>query len=278
MRLIDLTGQRFGKLIVVERASVPRQGTYWRCKCDCGNEKTVYGGSLKNGATKSCGCIQRKYQKDITGQRFGRLIALHRYFGGDKGNRWVCQCDCGNKSVVAYHDLVRSDSKCSRSCGCLKRDLTIKRTRKHGLSKHRLYAIYNNMIKRCESKQHHCYENYGGRGIKVCPEWRKDFLVFYKWAISNGYESNLTLDRIDNDKGYSPQNCRWVTRVFQQNHRRDNNLLTFNGETRTLTEWARIVGIKNSTIRGRLKSGWSVEDALTIKPNCKNSYTKQKAI
>lgn len=274
MRLIDLTGQKFGSLTVIERANIPKPGTYWRCKCNCGKEKIIYGASLKKGLTKSCGHCCEKFKEDITGQRFGRLVAMYRVKDNGSKTKWVCQCDCGNKSIVGVYDLINGES---RSCGCLKRDLTIERTKTHGLSKHRLYSIYNNIIKRCENKEHYCYENYGGRGIKMCDEWRNDFLAFYNWAYSNGYEDTLTIDRIDNDKGYSPNNCRWVTRIEQQNHRRDNNNLTIEGMTHTVTEWSRITGIKNSTIRGRLKDGWSVKDALSIKPDRKNRYQKIKS-
>ena len=277
-RLNNLTGMRFGRLVVLHRARNNGKSTMWLCKCDCGNEKAIHASSLIKGATKSCGCYQKKHREDLTGRRYGRLVALYRDMDSGSKNKWVCQCDCGNKHVVSYYDLTRKDSRGSRSCGCLKRDLTIERTRTHGLSKHRLYTIYNNIIKRCEDKTHRCYDNYGGRGIKMCDEWRDDFVTFYNWACDNGYRAGLTIDRVDNDRGYCPENCRWVTRIEQQNNRRDNNNLTLGKEKHTVTEWSRITGIKNSTIRGRIASGWAVEDALTIKPSHNNRYKKLKAL
>lgn len=132
----------------------------------------------------------------------------------------------------------------------------------------RLHGIWKHMIERCHNPNNRAYQRYGGRGIKVCDEWRNNFQAFCKWARKNGYDPEsdwreCTIDRIDNEKGYSPKNCRWISVKMQSRNRRDNILVTFNGETHILTDWADIVGLKKSTLRRRFEMGWSVEDALT---------------
>ena len=134
----------------------------------------------------------------------------------------------------------------------------------HSKQPARLYRIWSNMKNRCANPNADNYSFYGGRGIKVCDEWRDDFVPFRDWAMANGYADNLTLDRIDNDGDYSPSNCRWETHLNQCNNTRRNHLITFQGETRTIAEWARIVGMKADTLERRInRMGWPVEKALT---------------
>ena len=120
----------------------------------------------------------------------------------------------------------------------------------HGQEPKRLYNTWCNMRRRCYEKQNHKYKNYGGRGIKICPEWL-DFCVFREWALSNGYSETLTLDRINVNGNYEPTNCRWVTQKIQQNNRSNNHLITYNGETHTMKEWSEITGISYRTIKDR---------------------------
>lgn len=136
----------------------------------------------------------------------------------------------------------------------------------HGLSGTRLHRIWHSMYCRCYYQSTNQYKNYGGKGIKVCDEWKHadGFINFYNWAITNGYGDNLTLDRINNDKDYSPTNCRWVTPKEQSNHKTNNVHYTFNGETKTSKQWCEIYGISQTTFLDRLKRGWSLEQALTI--------------
>lgn len=191
-----------------------------------------------------------------------------------KARKWLCMCDCGTVRYVSGSHLVNGNST---NCGCIARKNTVERNRKihrkHGgttSDQKRLYNIYNGMHKRCELKCIREYHNYGGRGIKVCEEWsgKNGYENFRSWALDNGYNANAekhqcTLDRIDVNGSYSPENCRWVDAKAQGNNRRDNRWITYNGETHTVSEWAEIVGIKPVTLFGRLRKGWSVEKALT---------------
>lgn len=137
---------------------------------------------------------------------------------------------------------------------------------KHGLSNTRLHRIWHSMYCRCYYKSTNQYKNYGGKGIKVCEEWKhiEGFVNFYNWAMTNGYRDDLTLDRIDNDKNYSPQNCRWVTCKQQCRNRTNNVYYTFKGETKTSKEWCEIYNISQTTLNDRLKRNWTLEQALTI--------------
>lgn len=133
---------------------------------------------------------------------------------------------------------------------------------KHGLFGKRIYGIYFGMVDRCHKPTDCNYPRYGARGITVCDEWRNDKMKFFEWSFANGYADNLSLDRIDNNKGYSPENCRWATRFEQCNNKSTNHYVTINGETHTISEWARITGILKSTLRERIIRGITGEDLL----------------
>ena len=134
---------------------------------------------------------------------------------------------------------------------------------KHGLTKTHLYQTWSNAKSRCQDVNSHAYKHYGGRGITVCDEWRDNFQAFYDWAMSSGYKEGLTLDRIDNNKGYSPKNCRWITVKEQSNNRRSNRFLLFRGERKTVSQWADDIGITKETLYKRLAHGWSIEKTLS---------------
>lgn len=207
----------------------------------------------------------RKFE-DFTGRRYGKLVVVE-HVKTPKRHKWKCKCDCGNTVVVNGSDLKSGDT---RSCGCLHINKLINMSKKHGLSHHRLYTIYHGMINRCSNKKNRAYHNYGGRGIKVCDEWKNDFLGFYKWSMDNGYEDHLTIDRIDVNRDYSPDNCRWASYRQQGNNTRTNKRITYNGESHTLAEWSRITGISYQKLQYRTSKGWPINEVFGS-PHKKNS-------
>lgn len=275
MKLIDLTGKRFGRLTVVERVErkVYLSGsadTRWLCRCDCGTEKIVSSSRLRGG-TLSCGCLQREkalhQANDLTGQRFGRLVAIERAPNIGRLTAWRCQCDCGNYVVVRSATLKNGETQ---SCGCLHSDLLSCRNRTHGKSETRLHKVYKNIKKRCYNTKSGSFENYGGRGITVCDEWLGEdgFQHFWDWAYANGYDENAprgqcTIDRIDVNGNYCPQNCRWVTMQEQANNKRNNHYVVIDGEKKTLAEWCRVYGASYSAAISRIKKGADPKTAIS---------------
>lgn len=198
---------------------------------------------------------------DLIGQRFGRLVVIERADSNSKGRaRWLCQCDCGEQVIVLGYSLRCGGTK---SCRCLYNEGN---NTKHKLCYTRLYNTWSCMKSRCTNAKDTRYKDYGGRGITICEEWLHDFQAFYDWAIANGYSDTLTIDRKDNDKGYYPDNCRWATKKEQNTNQRRNRWITYNGETKTITDWARTTNIDYRALSRRLQRGWSIEKTLTTKP------------
>ena len=199
---------------------------------------------------------------DLTNQRFGKLKVIKRIENKNYGSRscvqYLCKCDCGNLVKVIAQRLRSGETK---SCGCYKKEIV----ETHKQSGTRLYVIWSDMIQRCKNPNNTYYHIYGGKGICVCEEWT-NFESFYKWAIDNGYNDNLTIDRIDGNGNYEPSNCRWATQKEQQNNKCNNHLIIFNGKTQTMKQWAEELGISYTTLSNRInKSKWDIEKALTTK-------------
>ena len=201
---------------------------------------------------------------NLTGQNFGRIIVLyevepHITIGGSKQRQWRCRCDCGNEFVTTTQNLRSGDT---RSCGCLSTETRQQNATTHGGSGTKLYKIWKAMKKRCTNVNSSDYKYYGGKGVSVCPEWSDSFTAFRDWSENNGYRNGLTIDRIDNDKGYEPCNCRWVDMKSQCNNRSTNKYYTLDGVTHTISEWARISNIKYSTLYMRLLNGMPIGEAI----------------
>jgi len=204
---------------------------------------------------------------DITGQRFGRLVVI-RYHGyetpkGTSDSRnalWLCKCDCGNEAIVRGSHLRAGETK---SCGCI--------TRKHGKSRSnsKTYSSWKGLIQRCLNKNNKRYMDYGGRGIKVCDEW-KTFNGFY---LDMGDRPNgKTIERVDNNGNYEPNNCSWATPKEQSRNNRSNRIIEHNGASMCISQWAEELGIKKGTLLARINRGWSTERALTAKVEVHNGH------
>ena len=196
---------------------------------------------------------------DITGEKYGMLTVIARAENDARGGTmWECLCECGNKTIVSKSNLKLGVTK---SCGCLRK--STKPTRKHGESHTKLYNIWNSMIRRCEDPKWHPYKNYGGRGIKVCAEWH-DYTVFRQWANETRVGEGLTIERLDVNGDYCPENCTWVDRKTQANNRRSCVVYEYNGESHNLTQWCSIYNLPYWTVRSRIvKHGWSFEKAIS---------------
>lgn len=199
--------------------------------------------------------------KDLTGQRFGRLLVVSRAESKNGRTCWNCLCDCGNTCIVRKSELLSGDTQ---SCGCLFKEYahTPKKYFDHE-NKCRLYRIWQAIKNRCYNHNIPQYKDYSGRGITVCEEWKDDYLAFRNWALNNGYNDTLSIDRIDVNGNYCPENCRWTDVKTQCRNKTNNHLLTYNGETHTVVEWSEIIGISENALFSRLYRGWSVEKALS---------------
>ena len=264
-RIKVMKGEKYGYYTVLEEVAVDRhlEGKHrdFLCVCVCGSVKKVRLNNLRNGHTSSCGCMKgvKKRKPVAVGTRYGRLTVLSDGVLRKKKRTVVCVCECGKRVEVNLTNLVTGRST---SCGCYLREVNRNKAT-HGMSGSRTFRIWNLMIQRCENKNNPAYARYGGRGIKVSPSWHT--FTNFLHDMGEGPEG-MTLDRVDNNKGYSKNNCRWATIFTQANNKNNNHRITHNGQQRTLAEWSRVVGIKQETIRRRIKSGWSVEKALTIPP------------
>lgn len=234
------------------------------CLCDCGNMINVKKKSLLYDKVKSCGCTRKREPRlDKIGEKYG-FLTIKNVFFEKKGNklRSVCECvcDCGNKVNVLLYTLYRRET---RSCGCYKKNNPA--NFKHGMSKKGKwtdeYATYSGMIQRCYNKKSKRYKDYGGRGIKVCDKWKGNFVNFYN-DMGKRPSPKHSLDRIDVNGDYSPENCRWATDAEQAANTRKNIWIEYNGERKILSHWCKILDIKDYSLSTWIKKGKSFEDFL----------------
>ena len=283
----DLVGKRFGMLTVIsqEPDAITESGNKhrrWKCKCDCGGIIISQESNLKSGASRHCGCMtyfnkSRSRTEDICGKRFGKLTAIKisktikdKY--GKNINYWLCECDCGKLAEVSIGHLKSGHTT---SCGCSFDPLRVGNlSRTHGESKTKLYHIYSCMKDRCYCPNNPAYKNYGARGIKICDEWMGEhgYENFSEWAKESGYDESKSkkeqsIDRIDVNGDYSPENCRWATSEEQSYNQRKTVKISYNGENMTLKDLKDICGLERNLLYNRIFNlGWSVDKAINTPP------------
>ena len=189
----------------------------------------------------------------MVGLRVGMLTVIKRVGPKGKSIQWLCRCDCGREHTVLGHNLRNGSTT---SCGCQAHPKT------HGMTGSRLYQVWASMHARCNSPSYHARKHYAGKKITVCAEWQK-FEPFRDWALANGYDDELTLDRKENNKGYEPNNCRFVTHAEQQRNKSNHTMRTHRGRTQPLYRWSEELSLHEATICNRLARGWPVERALS---------------
>lgn len=194
---------------------------------------------------------------DLTGQKFGRLMVLSQE-ENVKPTRWKCICICGVQKTVPSGTLMAGRTI---SCGCLRREHRIKRNTTHGMTNTPEHRIWSQMKSRCSDSSHKSYKDYGGRGIAICDRWKESFELFFEDMGSRPSKSH-SIERVDNEQGYSKENCKWATSSEQNRNKRNNVFVTIAGDTKSLAEWVEHSGISRHTLYGRIKAGWREEDLL----------------
>lgn len=263
----DYLGKKINRLepISISEIRAKDRSIQWDFRCECGTIITLPPYRVIQGKTRSCGCYRKELYNGISREEhFSKYIGLRKGslvvegFVISSPSKLKCRCDCGKIRMVSAYEFNKNKIL---SCGCKNRMGNYK----HGYSSNkRLYNIYQEMMVRCYDKNFIHYDRYGGRGITVCDEWKEHREKFFDWAIYNGYAPDLTIDRIDNGKGYSPENCRWVTMYEQCRNKSSNVFFTYNGETLCLTDLAHKYNINVTTLWHRLnKMHWDIEKAIT---------------
>ena len=198
---------------------------------------------------------------NLKDKRFGKLVAVERAKNVGKKVSWKCLCDCGNETNVLTTNLTTNRIK---SCGCLRTERTVQRSTTHNQRHTKLYEVWKTMKQRCFNPKNKGYKNYGGRGIKICDEWKNNYQAFYEWSMNNGYKEGLSIDRIDVNGNYEPSNCRWADRFTQNNNTRKNKPFIINGVSKTIHQWAREYNIPVEIVRSRFYTlHWDIVKALT---------------
>jgi hypothetical protein len=276
-RVEDLTGQRFGYLIVLkfdyEKIEGKRKTYFWLCQCDCGQTKSFTRYEILRQEVASCGCQFKKTPiHNLLGMTFGRWKVIGT--APNKGRRryFLCECECGTQRNVNVDGLTGGLSK---SCGCLKAEQQSTRAKTHGAKSKsvnqsglhaKTYSAWQGMINRCRYERLKCWKNYGGRGIKVCPQWEHSFEQFLA-DMGEKPSTSHSIERKFVDGDYTPDNCVWATRKEQSRNTRRTVLLTHNGKTQCVADWAIELGFSVSSLHDRLRLGWTVEEALTVPKN-----------
>ena len=196
------------------------------------------------------------------GKKFGKFTILREVRDGYPRLHVEVICDCGT-AEIRCHGSISKGNPCCKKCFSKQCALNGKKNSTHGLSNKKLYDVYKQMLRRCYTESSKDYKNWGGRGIKVCDEWRADIFKFFEWANKSGYKEGVTIERLDVNNDYCPENCTWIANELQSNNRTDTRFLELEGVRRPLKEWCKITGLSDKTIRSRIRYGWSLEKTLT---------------
>ena len=264
LKFLDLTGEVINGIKIIKEAGRDNKNKVkWLCICpECGEEFVTLSSSLVNSSVKRCPKCSKedrvKRMREITinrreeletsiiGNQYGNLIVTEKSLKKNKAGKslWICLCTaCGNTTELSLSQL-----KYRKTCGCIRPNT------KHGLKNHRLYHIWGGMKARCNNPNSNCYKDYGERGISVCDEWNNNFVSFYEWAVSHGYKDDLTIERVNVNKGYEPSNCTWIPKSEQPNNTRKTKRITCNGETLNIAQWAKKLKVSRYAVEKSLKS------------------------
>jgi hypothetical protein len=262
-----MPGAHFGLWTVVSEAA-PKASTgdrMWNCRCACGTEREVEGGSLRRGQSRSCGCVRKAVNEGMLGAQYGlwTVIAEAAPKASTGDRMWNCRCACGTEREIKGSQLRRG---ATRSCGCWFKgeeyaDKTRARFTTHGMSNTPTYVSYTSMLSRCCNLNFPGFAEYGGRGIKVCDRWLTSFENFFE--DMGPRPAGCSLERKDNNGPYSKENCIWADRLTQNNNKRSNRWLTSHGLKMTVAQWARHRGLPSGLVGTRLTQlGWPAWKAL----------------
>lgn len=254
---LEFIGEKYHKVTVIEDCGIYNNKRYVMGECECGEKRRFELNSLKHGNTKSCGCLLKAQPKDFMGKRFNSFIVIDFIGYIDGKAKVVAKCDCGEKKNVNLTELSTWHIK---SCGC-------KRKTKGGLSKHPLHKVWQHMIDRCYDIKNEKYHVYGGRGVRVCEEWRTNYLSFYTWAIER-WEAGLQIDKdiLSHERTgnlYSPNYCCFITPKENSRNRSNNRIIEYKGKAQCISQWAEELNISRDIIKNRLKWGWDIDKIFT---------------
>lgn len=254
-------GRIYGVLKVKKESGRTRRGdVQYSCECKCGEEIIVEGYRLRNGSITSCGCRNENALDRIPVGTVLNELTVGKYKIINGRGFYECRCECGRTKLIRVDTL-----KNASSCGDCKKS---EASKTHGMSNTRLYVIYGKMKSRTSNENDDSYKYYGGRGINLCQEWADNPISFIDWALKNGYQDDLSIDRIDFNGDYEPSNCRWVSYDVQANNRRSNIFLTYDGMTKTASQWANYFGVDRQNALYHLRKGRSFEESFKLVERC----------
>lgn len=214
-------------------------------------------------------------KKQTVGLKFGRLLVIEEIIneGTPKHKKFTykCLCECGQEKICLRKHLVSGDTK---SCGCLNNELY----EKHGFHNHKLYSIHKAMVSRCSNEKNPKYKDYGKRGIFVCKEWIDSRSAFFEWSLNNGYEEGLEIERKNNNDGYYPENCEWITRKQQCRNMRSNIFISIGGIEKCISEWCEIYNLSKNAIYARVNLNWKLDENIILTPIKKRKKNASSSI